>query len=145
MILYWHKFYSYYLVLLYSIFVFISSNDVVGEEFKDHLKCLQGNNDLLCLTQPDIVYEIHKVISTTLCIIILLINFLHLRKCLASTTKIIYIFSCTWKQELILLKLIHLTLLLYHNLTMEQNIWYVGTVHANLLHVRFDELQLCLH
>ena len=33
----------------------------VGEEFKDHSKPLQGNNDLLCLTQPDIIYEIHKV------------------------------------------------------------------------------------
>ena len=32
-----------------------------GEEFKDHPKSLKGNNDLLCLTQPHIIYEIHKV------------------------------------------------------------------------------------
>ena len=32
-----------------------------GEEFKDHAKSLKGNNDLLSLTQPDIIYEIHKV------------------------------------------------------------------------------------
>ena len=34
-----------------------------GEEFKDHPKSLKGNNDLLCLTQPHIIYEIHKVCS----------------------------------------------------------------------------------
>ncbi|XP_019856212.1 PREDICTED: LOW QUALITY PROTEIN: methionine synthase-like [Amphimedon queenslandica] len=31
-----------------------------GEEFKDHPKPLRGDNDLLCLTQPDIIYNIHK-------------------------------------------------------------------------------------
>ncbi|KAJ6664657.1 hypothetical protein lerEdw1_006230 [Lerista edwardsae] len=31
-----------------------------GPEFKDHLKPLKGNNDLLSITQPDIIYEIHK-------------------------------------------------------------------------------------
>ena len=41
----------YFHVLLFSL----------GEEFKDHPKPLKGNNDLLCLTQPDIIYEIHKV------------------------------------------------------------------------------------
>ncbi|XP_060128848.1 methionine synthase isoform X3 [Zootoca vivipara] len=31
-----------------------------GEEFKDHTKPLKGNNDLLSITQPDIIYKIHK-------------------------------------------------------------------------------------
>ena len=30
-----------------------------GERFADHPKDLRGNSDLLCLTQPDIVREIH--------------------------------------------------------------------------------------
>ena len=34
---------------------------ILGEEFKDHPKKLQGNNDFLCVTRPDIVYEVHKV------------------------------------------------------------------------------------
>lgn len=32
-----------------------------GQEFKDHLKPLKGNNDLLSITQSDIIYKIHKV------------------------------------------------------------------------------------
>ena len=36
-------------------------HNFIGEEFKNHPKPLRGNNDLLCLTQPDIIYEIHKV------------------------------------------------------------------------------------
>jgi len=35
--------------------------EIIGEEFKDHPKLLRGNNDLLSLTQPDKIYEIHKV------------------------------------------------------------------------------------
>ncbi|XP_074642023.1 methionine synthase-like isoform X2 [Tubulanus polymorphus] len=31
-----------------------------GTEFKDHAKPLKGNNDILSLTQPDIIYKIHK-------------------------------------------------------------------------------------
>ncbi|XP_054837153.1 methionine synthase [Eublepharis macularius] len=31
-----------------------------GQEFKDHLKPLKGNNDLLSITQSDIIYKIHK-------------------------------------------------------------------------------------
>ncbi|XP_036385114.1 methionine synthase [Megalops cyprinoides] len=31
-----------------------------GEEFRDHPKSLKGNNDLLSITQPDIIYKIHK-------------------------------------------------------------------------------------
>ena len=35
--------------------------DFRGEEFKDHSLPLKGNNDILVLTQPEIIYEIHKV------------------------------------------------------------------------------------
>ena len=35
--------------------------DFRGSLFVDHPKNLKGNNDLLSLTQPDIIYEIHKV------------------------------------------------------------------------------------
>ena len=38
----------------------LSEEDFRGEEFKDFAKPVQGNNDLLSLTQPDIVYDIHK-------------------------------------------------------------------------------------
>lgn len=31
-----------------------------GDQFKDHSKLLQGNNDLLSLTQPDIICAIHR-------------------------------------------------------------------------------------
>jgi 5-methyltetrahydrofolate--homocysteine methyltransferase len=34
--------------------------DFRGERFKDHPHDLKGNNDLLCLTQPDVVKEIHQ-------------------------------------------------------------------------------------
>jgi methionine synthase I (cobalamin-dependent) len=30
------------------------------DQFKDHPKELQGNNDLLSLTRPDIINEIHR-------------------------------------------------------------------------------------
>ena len=36
-------------------------DDFRGEEFKDHPKPLQGNNDILSLTKPNIIYQIHKV------------------------------------------------------------------------------------
>ena len=36
-----------------------------GEEFKDHPKPLKGDNDLLCLTKPDVIYDIHKVRTYT--------------------------------------------------------------------------------
>ena len=31
-----------------------------GERFKDHGQSLKGNNDLLTLTQPDILRDIHR-------------------------------------------------------------------------------------
>ena len=34
-----------------------------GEEFKNHSKPLKGNNDLLSLTQPQHIYDIHMVTS----------------------------------------------------------------------------------
>ncbi|KAH3854032.1 hypothetical protein DPMN_096571, partial [Dreissena polymorpha] len=34
--------------------------DFRGTEFKDHPKNLKGNNDLLSLTKPDVIYGIHK-------------------------------------------------------------------------------------
>ena len=53
-------------VLILSLFIasylfFVWSSPDTGEEFKDHPKSLKGNNDLLCLTQPHVIYEIHKV------------------------------------------------------------------------------------
>uniref|UniRef100_A0A8B9SCB6 Methionine synthase n=1 Tax=Apteryx owenii TaxID=8824 RepID=A0A8B9SCB6_APTOW len=38
----------------------LSEEDFRGHEFKDHSKPLKGNNDLLSITQPDIVCSIHK-------------------------------------------------------------------------------------
>ena len=38
----------------------LSENDFRGERFKDAPGMLQGNNDLLSLTRPDIIMEIHK-------------------------------------------------------------------------------------
>ncbi|XP_041107812.1 methionine synthase isoform X2 [Polyodon spathula] len=37
----------------------LEEDDFRGEEFKNHLKSLKGNNDLLSITQPDIIYKIH--------------------------------------------------------------------------------------
>ena len=37
----------------------LEEEDFRGERFKDHLHPLKGNNDLLSLTQPDIIKEIH--------------------------------------------------------------------------------------
>ncbi len=34
--------------------------DFRGERFKDHPKELKGNNDILVLTRPDVIYEIHE-------------------------------------------------------------------------------------
>src|SRR6478736_8031108 len=37
----------------------LSEADYRGERFKDWASDVKGNNDLLCLTQPDIIREIH--------------------------------------------------------------------------------------
>lgn len=36
-----------------------SEQDFKGERFKTHARDLKGNNDLLCITQPDAVYDVH--------------------------------------------------------------------------------------
>ena len=38
----------------------LEDNDYHGERFADFPRDLKGNNDLLSLTQPDIIYNIHK-------------------------------------------------------------------------------------
>ena len=37
----------------------LGEDDYRGERFKDHAKSLKGNNDLLQLTRPDVIAEIH--------------------------------------------------------------------------------------
>lgn len=39
----------------------LSEEHFRDEEFKDHARSLKGNNDILSITQPDIIYQIHKV------------------------------------------------------------------------------------
>ncbi|KAJ3607417.1 hypothetical protein NHX12_024468, partial [Muraenolepis orangiensis] len=38
----------------------LEEEDFRGEEFKEHPCSLKGNNDMLSITQPDAIYEIHK-------------------------------------------------------------------------------------
>ena len=38
----------------------LQEQDFRSEEFKDHPKDLKGNNDLLSITRPDVVLEVHK-------------------------------------------------------------------------------------
>ena len=38
----------------------LGENDFRGELYKDHPKDLMGNNDILCLTRPEIIEDIHK-------------------------------------------------------------------------------------
>ena len=37
----------------------LQESDYRGERFKDHPKPLEGNNDLLSLTKPEIIKDIH--------------------------------------------------------------------------------------
>jgi len=39
----------------------LEEEDFRGSMFKDHAKPLKGDNDLLSITQPDVIYQIHKV------------------------------------------------------------------------------------
>ncbi|KHJ87324.1 homocysteine S-methyltransferase, partial [Oesophagostomum dentatum] len=39
----------------------LEEKDFRGEVLKDHPKPLKGNNDLLSITRPDIIYKIHKL------------------------------------------------------------------------------------
>lgn len=47
----------------------LSEEDFRGHEFKDHSRPLKGNNDLLSITQPDIIYGIHKVGCSDFCLL----------------------------------------------------------------------------
>ncbi|MDZ4847463.1 MAG: homocysteine S-methyltransferase family protein [Chitinophagales bacterium] len=38
----------------------LQEEDFRGERFKNHLHSLKGDNDLLCITRPDIIKEIHS-------------------------------------------------------------------------------------
>lgn len=38
----------------------LEEQDFRGDHFKDHHKDLKGNNDLLCLTRPDVISTIHR-------------------------------------------------------------------------------------
>ena len=38
----------------------LTEEDFRGERLRDHPKDLKGNNDLLCLTRPDVIGEIHE-------------------------------------------------------------------------------------
>ncbi len=38
----------------------LTEEDFRGEKFKDHPKDLKGNNDLLCITRPDVIKGIHN-------------------------------------------------------------------------------------
>lgn len=39
----------------------LQEEDFRGQEFKDHSRSLKGNNDLLSITKPEVIYAIHKV------------------------------------------------------------------------------------
>ena len=41
----------------------LEEEDFRNPELSDNLKNLKGNNDLLSITQPTIIYNIHKVLS----------------------------------------------------------------------------------
>lgn len=47
----------------------LTEEDFRGHEFKDHPKPLKGNNDLLSVTQPDIICDIHKVGGSCFCLL----------------------------------------------------------------------------
>ena len=38
----------------------LKDEDYKGERFKDHACSLSGNNDILSITKPDVIYAIHK-------------------------------------------------------------------------------------
>ncbi|XP_073912910.1 methionine synthase isoform X4 [Castor canadensis] len=45
----------------------LSEESFQGHEFKDHSRPLKGNNDILSITQPDIIYQIHKAYRMNKC------------------------------------------------------------------------------
>lgn len=38
----------------------LTEEDFRGERFKDHISSLRGNNDILCITKPEIIKEVHS-------------------------------------------------------------------------------------
>ena len=48
----------------------LTEEDFRGERFKDHNIPLKGNNDILSLTQPEIIKEIHRMYFRAGCDII---------------------------------------------------------------------------
>ena len=40
-------------------FLQLNEDDFRGERFKTHSKPLKGNNDILCLTKPEVISQIH--------------------------------------------------------------------------------------
>ncbi|XP_026988596.2 methionine synthase [Tachysurus fulvidraco] len=38
----------------------LQEDDFRGQEFQDHPRSLKGNNDLLSITKPEVIYDIHK-------------------------------------------------------------------------------------
>ncbi len=57
------NFYNYVIVILGTMIQRekLEEEDFRGERFKNHSKSLKGNNDLLSITQPRIIIDIHKV------------------------------------------------------------------------------------
>ena len=48
----------------------LEESDFRGERFKHHPNDLKGNNDILCLTKPNIVADIHKAYFDSGCDIV---------------------------------------------------------------------------
>ena len=48
----------------------LEESDFRGERFKHHLNDLEGNNDILCITKPNIVADIHKAYFDSGCDIV---------------------------------------------------------------------------
>lgn len=42
----------------------LTESDYRGERFRDHPRPLKGNNDLMCLSQPEIIADIHRAYLT---------------------------------------------------------------------------------
>ena len=45
----------------------LHENDFRGDRFKNHPCDLKGNNDILCITKPEVIREIHSCIFTIWC------------------------------------------------------------------------------
>ena len=45
----------------------LEEDDFRGQEFSSSERSLKGNNDLLSITKPDLIYQIHKVTEMSCC------------------------------------------------------------------------------